>query len=141
MLKKAKQYTAQEKAKVAMEAIKSDLTMAQISSQYGVHATQINRWKKEAVDAMVSGFTTKPKAKDTSQTELKNQLYQQIGQLTVEQDWLKKNLQPLDLAVKKGLIDMNNPQLSTQLQCELLGLNRSSYYARLQEQHPMTKRF
>jgi putative transposase len=36
----------------------------------------------------------------------------------------------LDLAVKKGLVDMNNPQLSTQLQCELLGLNRSSYYAR-----------
>lgn len=79
MSKKAKQYTAQEKAKVAMEAIKGDLTMAQISSQYGVHATQINRWKKEAVDAMVLGFTTKPKAKDTSQTELVCQLYQQIG--------------------------------------------------------------
>lgn len=90
MSKKAKQYTAQEKAKVAMEAIKGDLTMAQISSQYGVHATQINRWKKEAVDAMVLGFTTKPKAKDTSQTELVCQLYQQIGQLTVERDWLKK---------------------------------------------------
>ena len=90
MTKKAKQYTAQEKAKVAMEAIKSDLTMAQISSQYGVHATQINRWKKEAVDAMVLGFTTKPKAEDTSQIELVGQLYQQIGQLTVERDWLKK---------------------------------------------------
>jgi len=90
MSKKAKQYTVQEKAKVAMEAIKGVLTMAQISSQYGVHATQINRWKKEAVDAMVLGFTTKPKAKDTSQTELVCQLYQQIGQLTVERDWLKK---------------------------------------------------
>lgn len=90
MSKRAKQYTAQEKAKVAMEALKGDLTMAQISSQYGVHATQINRWKKEAVDAMVLGFTTKPKAEDTSQTELVCQLYQQIGQLTVERDWLKK---------------------------------------------------
>jgi transposase len=90
MTKKAKQYTAQEKAKVAMAAIKGDLTMAQISSQYGVHATQINRWKCEAVDAMVLGFTTKPKATDTGQTELVNQLYQQIGQLTVERDWLKK---------------------------------------------------
>lgn len=87
MSKKAKQYSAQEKAKVAMEAIKGDLTMAQISSQYGVHASQINRWKKEA---MVSGFSSKPKAVDTSQTELIGQLYQQIGQLTVERDWLKK---------------------------------------------------
>ena len=90
MTKKAKQYTAQEKAKVAMEAIKGDLTMAQISSQYGVHATQINRWKKEALEAMVAGFQAKPKAVDTSQTELVGQLYQQIGQLTVERDWLKK---------------------------------------------------
>jgi putative transposase len=127
---KAKQYTAQEKAKVAMEAIKGDLTMSQISSQYGVHATQINRWKREAIEAMVTGFGNKSKTADTSQAELVGPLYQQIGQLTVERDWLKKNLQLLDLAVKKGLIDMDNPKLSIKLQCELLGLNRSSYYAR-----------
>ncbi len=90
MSKKAKTYSAQEKAKVEMEAIKGDLTMAQISSRYGAHATQINRWKREAVEAMVSGFSAKPKAVDTSQTELISQLYQQIGQLTVERDWLKK---------------------------------------------------
>jgi transposase len=90
MSKKAKTYSAQEKAKVAMEAIKGDLTMAQISSRYGVHVTQINRWKREAVEVMVCGFSAKPKAVDTSQTELISQLYQQIGQLTVERDWLKK---------------------------------------------------
>jgi transposase len=90
MSKKAKQYTAQEKARVAMEAIKGDLTIAQISSQYVVHATQINRWKREAVEAMVTGFNNKSKAVDTSQAELVSQLYQQIGQLTVERDWLKK---------------------------------------------------
>jgi transposase len=90
MSKKAKQYTAQEKAKVAMEAIKGNLTMAQISSQYGVHATQINRWKREAIEAMVTGFGNKSKTVDTSQAELLDQLYQQIGQLTVERDWLKK---------------------------------------------------
>ena len=90
MSKKAKTYTAQEKVRVAMEAIKGELTMSQLSSQYGVHATQINRWKKEAVEAMVLGFTSKPKAVDTVQAELISQLYQQIGQLTVERDWLKK---------------------------------------------------
>jgi transposase len=90
MQKKAKQYTCQEKAKVAMEAIRGDLTMAQISSQYGVHATQIARWKKEAIEAMVAGFNTKAKPADPSQKDLVDQLYQQIGQLTVERDWLKK---------------------------------------------------
>lgn len=90
MTKKAKQYSAQEKTKIALEALKGDLTMAQISSQYGVHATQINRWKKEAIEGMVANFQNKPRATDTSQTELVNQLYQQIGQLTVERDWLKK---------------------------------------------------
>ena len=79
MTKKAKQYTAQEKAKVAMEAIKGELTLAQISSQYGVHASQINRWKKEALEAMVQGFQNKPRAADASQDELVAKLYQQIG--------------------------------------------------------------
>lgn len=90
MGKKGKQYTAQEKAKVALEAIKGDLTMSQISSKYGAHATQINRWKKEAVEAIVGGFISKPRAIEATQTELISQLYQQIGQLTVERDWLKK---------------------------------------------------
>jgi putative transposase len=106
------------------------MTMAQVSSQYGVHATQINRWKKEAVEAVIAGFHTKPKAVDTSQAQLIKELYQQIGQLTVERDWLKKNLQSLDLARKRELIDMNNSCLSIKRQCELLDFNRSSYYAK-----------
>jgi transposase len=79
-----------KKAKVALEAMKGELTMAQITSRYGVHASQINRWKKEALDAIVAGFQSKPRASDTSQAELVSKLYEQIGQLTVERDWLKK---------------------------------------------------
>jgi len=90
MSKKAREYSSEEKAKVALEALKGELTMAQISSKYGVHATQINRWRKEALESMVSGFKSKSKAKDTSQEDLIKQLYEQIGQLTVERDWLKK---------------------------------------------------
>ena len=90
MSKKAKEYSSEEKSKVALEAIKGDLTIAQISSKYGVHATQINRWRKEALESMVSGFKSKSKIKDTSQDDLIKQLYEQIGQLTVERDWLKK---------------------------------------------------
>jgi len=90
MGKKAKEYSAEEKAKVALEALKGEMTIAQISSKYGVHATQINRWRKEAQEWVVSGFKSKSKIKDTSQEDLTRQLYEQIGQLTVERDWLKK---------------------------------------------------
>lgn len=90
MRNKAKEYSSEEKAKVALEALKGELTMAQISSKYGVHATQINRWRKEALESMISGFKSKSKVKDTGEEELIKQLYEQIGQLTVERDWLKK---------------------------------------------------
>lgn len=90
MGKKAKEYSAEEKAKVALEALRGEMTIAQISSKYGVHATQINRWRKEAQEWVVSGFKSKSKIKDTSQEDLTRQLYEQIGQLTVERDWLKK---------------------------------------------------
>jgi transposase len=70
MQKQAKQYSVEEKAQVAVEAIKGDLTLAQISSEYGVYATQIARWKREAIDSMVGRFKVKTKIKDTSKKEL-----------------------------------------------------------------------
>ena len=88
--KKARSYSAEEKAKVALEVIKGEMTVAQISSKYGVHSTQIARWKKEALESMVEGFKNKKIPKDTSQDQLIKDLYEQIGQVTVERDWLKK---------------------------------------------------
>jgi transposase len=90
MTKKAKSYSAGEKARVAIEAIRGELTLAQISSKYGVHSSQINRWKKAALEGMSETFTNPIKKPDTSQEQLIGALYQQIGQLTVERDWLKK---------------------------------------------------
>jgi transposase len=90
MKKQVKQYSAEEKAKVAIEAITGEMTIAQITSKYGVHANQIYRWKKEALEYMVSGFKTKAKQQDKSQEDLVKSLFEQIGQLTVERDWLKK---------------------------------------------------
>ena len=89
--KKARSYSAEEKAKVALEVIKGEMTVAQISSKYGVHATQIARWKKEALESMVEGFKGKRGvSRDTSQEQLIKDLYEQIGQVTMERDWLKK---------------------------------------------------
>ena len=88
--KKARSYSAEEKAKVALEVMKGELTISQISSKYGVHPTQVTKWKKEAVESIVLGFKSKVKPRDTSQDHLIRELYEQIGQITVERDWLKK---------------------------------------------------
>ncbi len=57
MSTKRKTFTASEKAKVALEAIRGELTLAQISSKYDVHATQINKWKKQGLEQLKGGFT------------------------------------------------------------------------------------
>ena len=90
MTKKIKQYSAEEKARMAVEMLKGELTVAQISSKYGVHASQLHRWKQEAIEGVISRFKNKVKQKEDSQEELIKSLYEQIGQLTVERDWLKK---------------------------------------------------
>jgi transposase len=86
----ATQYSAEDKAKIVIEAIKGELTIAQITSKYGVHATQINSWKKQALEILVQGFKTKNKTADPDQQKLIKDLYEQIGQLSYERNWLKK---------------------------------------------------
>lgn len=90
MSKKARQYSASEKAKIAIEAIRGEMTIAQISSKYKVHATQIARWKKQGLENLVSGFESNAKNRDPGNEDLIKELYEQIGQLSVERDWLKK---------------------------------------------------
>ena len=87
-----KQYSAAEKTKIALEAIKGELTIAQISSKYSVHATQINKWKQQAIESMQAGFSGKRSYNNTDddQTQLVDKLYRQIGKLSTECEWLKK---------------------------------------------------
>ena len=90
MSKKAKQYSAIEKSKIVIEAIKGELTIAQITSKYGVHSTQIQQWKKKGLEHLINGFQNKAKSKHSDKEELIKQLYEQIGQLNMECNWLKK---------------------------------------------------
>ena len=87
-----KRHSIQTKVKVALEAIRGARTTAEISSQYSVHATQINTWKKQALEAIAEAFSSKRKRQEDDQEALVDELYRQIGQLTVERDWLKKKL-------------------------------------------------
>lgn len=86
-------YDETFKAKVVLEALKEQKTLAQLSSEFDLHATQIGEWKKQVVNGMPSLFSgTKPLISEQEKEQLTGPLYQQIGQLKVELDFLKKKL-------------------------------------------------
>ncbi len=85
-----KRYSAEEKAKIVLEILKGDLTQQQIIAKYGVHSTQLHNWKKQAIEGIVSGFSGKQERQTQNQNQLVDELYQQIGKLKMELDWLKK---------------------------------------------------
>lgn len=89
MSKKHRSYTADEKAKIALEALKGVMTQAEISSKYEVHSSQIYKWKK-ALENNISDIFKDKSIKEKSDNQLTEELYNKIGKLNVELDWLKK---------------------------------------------------
>lgn len=88
--KQRKSYTAEFKVKVALEAIKGQRTVNEIASHYGVHPNMVTLWKRQAIQSLPEVFSSQRDRETERQEELRDQLYQQIGQLKVELDWLKK---------------------------------------------------
>ena len=86
-----KRYDATFRAKVALEAVKGEKTLAELSSAFGVHPNQNSKWRRQLLEMLPELFTDRRKKKDIDQEELISELYRQIGQLKVELDWLKKN--------------------------------------------------
>jgi transposase-like protein len=85
-----KQYSAEFKARVALEALKGLKTVNELASMYGVHPTQITHWKHRLQKEMPDIFSARRDKQERDQEALQAQLYQQIGQLKVELDWMKK---------------------------------------------------
>jgi transposase len=88
-------HDAAFKTKVVLEALKGAKTLAQLSSDFGVHAQQITDWKRHVLDGIPTIFespTSKPILNIEQREQIENPLFQQIGQLKVENDWLKKKL-------------------------------------------------
>ena len=85
------------KAKVAAEALKGIKSLSELSAEYGVHPVQISAWKKKLVENMTDIFSKKGDKSGLENEKEKAELYRQIGQLKVENDWMKKKAKELGL--------------------------------------------
>jgi len=124
MINKRKVHSASFKSKVALEAAKGLKTLHGLASEYKVHPNQISQWKKQLKEGVIDIFSKKRGKSSPDGEGREPELYEEIGRLKMELEWLKKK-QPTWL--KRELIGPEHV-LSIRRQCELLGLNRSSYY-------------
>lgn len=90
-----RRHSSEFKARVALEALKGQKTRNELARAYSVHPVQIAQWKRQAQDGLSGVFAAGGARRDTADQTLIEQLYQQIGQLKVELDWLRKKGRPL----------------------------------------------
>jgi transposase-like protein len=85
-----RRHAAAFKAKVALEAIKGQRSINEIASHYEIHPHQVTLWKRQVVEHLADIFSDPHGRSELAEQELRAQLYQEIGELKVELDWLKK---------------------------------------------------
>lgn len=90
MGRQRKNYSSKFKKQVALESIKEQKTISEISSEYGVHPNQISNWKKQLFEGVEDIFNSKRKRPCTGTDKNEAKLYEEIGRLKIELDWLKK---------------------------------------------------
>src|ERR1035438_9962170 len=122
-----KQYNPKFKARVAIEAIRGERTLSQLGSQFKVHPIQIAKWRKSALEQLPELFVDGRKSKSRNSEANSDALYEEIGRLKVELDWLKKK-SACSIEELRPLVDRAHREISVRRQCELLGVNRSGLY-------------
>jgi transposase len=85
---KRKRYAADFKARVVREALKEQLTIAEIATRFSIHPNQVSEWKKQALEGLAGIFTGKVGQNDAAHEAQIKELHAKIGQLTVERDFL-----------------------------------------------------
>ena len=90
--KKRKQHSAEYKFKVALEAVKESKTVSQIASEQAVHPNQISQWKRQLLEEGAKLFKRNGKSEKGEEAEGSAELYEQIGRLKMELEWLKKKV-------------------------------------------------
>jgi transposase-like protein len=92
MGRQRRKFSSAIKARVAIEAIKGHHSVAELAGEHQVHPSQITQWKKQLLDSAEQVFSDRRVSEQKDQEELLAKLYQQIGQMKVELDWLQKKL-------------------------------------------------
>lgn len=93
--RKRKLHTASFKAKLALAAVKELETVSQLASKHGVHPTQIHQWKKQLLEGAEGVFSSGASSKRSANEEegATSELYEQIGRLKMQLEWLKKKVE------------------------------------------------
>lgn len=92
MARQRRKFSSALKARLAIEAVKAQRSVSDLAGEHQVHPSQITQWKKQLLDSAEALFSDKRHAEQKDQEELLAKLYQQIGQMKVELDWLQKKL-------------------------------------------------
>ena len=87
-----KRHSAAFKAKVALEAVKQDKTIAQLAKEHQVHPVQISQWKKQLLDGLDDLFENGSASRRPDPEKVQAELYERIGRLNMEVEWLKKSV-------------------------------------------------
>jgi putative transposase len=90
MTKQRRQYTDQFKFRVALEALKETKSISEIAGQYEVHPTQVKQWKRQLREGGTDVFRNGSSSQQRQQETLETELFEQIGRLKMELEWLKK---------------------------------------------------
>ncbi|WP_408005588.1 IS3 family transposase [Salibaculum griseiflavum] len=126
---KGKTHTPDFKAKVALEAIREEMTLAELSKKYGVHPNQISTWKRAAIENMATAFTRRGADPGKVNESGIDKLHSKIGQLVVERDFLANGLGSAARDARQEMVSKDH-ELSQRRQCALLQLSRSTLYYR-----------
>ena len=130
-MSKRRNHSPEFKSRVAMEAISGRKTIQEIAADHAIHPIEVSQWKKQLLDGASELFTRGKKSKEKEEGQAKEaELFQQIGKLQMELEWLKKNLSCFDVHELRKLVDSEHPELSISRQCALLGLPRATHYYR-----------
>nr|WP_223229254.1 IS3 family transposase [Shimia marina] len=127
-MSKRKNHSPGFKAKVALEALKGEQTVAELASRFGVHPTMIHSWKRALLEGASGVFERGGKKAPEIDEEQVKELHAKIGELAVANDFLARKAQALGREVRRGMIEPGNPGLSIGKQCKLLSISRSSFY-------------
>ncbi len=90
MSKKRRRFSSEFKFRVAMEAAKGQRTISELSNAYSVHPNQVSQWKRQLLDDGAEIFTRNGTSNQQDQEVIQSELYEQIGRLKMELEWLKK---------------------------------------------------